>query len=62
MSSVGDRTTWYENVTGGSTGEPLKLLQDPEHRARIVAIQEVYSHPGRRWPRATRGLHLGLGA
>ena len=42
-SSVGDRSSWYENATGGSTGEPLKLIQDAEHRARIVAIQEVYS-------------------
>jgi phenylacetate-CoA ligase len=43
LSSVGDRNTWYENATGGSTGEPLKLIQDADHRARIVAIQEVYS-------------------
>lgn len=42
-SAVGDRSSWYENATGGSTGEPLKLIQDAEHRARIVAIQEVYS-------------------
>src|ERR1700722_8300552 len=43
LSSSGDRSTWYENATGGSTGEPLKLIQDADHRARIVAIQELYS-------------------
>ncbi len=42
-SSVGDRSSWYHNATGGSTGEPLTLIQDAEHHARIVAIQEVYS-------------------
>jgi len=42
-STSGDCTHWYENSTGGSTGEPITLIQDAEHRARIVAIQEVYS-------------------
>ena len=43
LSSVGDRSKWVENTSGGSTGEPVALLQDPDHLARTVAIREVYS-------------------
>jgi phenylacetate-CoA ligase len=43
LSEQGDRRRWVENTSGGSTGEPVKLLQDPEHLARTVAAREVYS-------------------
>lgn len=39
----GDRDKWIENTSGGSTGEPVKLLQNPEHLALTVAAREVYS-------------------
>jgi phenylacetate-CoA ligase len=43
LSEQGDRGKWIENTSGGSTGEPVKLLQDPDHLARTVAAREVYS-------------------
>jgi phenylacetate-CoA ligase len=43
LSERGDRDTWIENTSGGSTGEPVKLLQDPGHLAWTVAAREVYS-------------------
>jgi phenylacetate-CoA ligase len=43
LSEQGDRTAWVENTSGGSTGEPVRLMQDPEHLARTVAAREVYS-------------------
>lgn len=43
LSEEGDRGTWIENTSGGSTGEPVSLRQDPEHLARTVAAREVYS-------------------
>jgi phenylacetate-CoA ligase len=43
LSETGERRTWIENTSGGSTGEPVTLLQDPEHLARTVAVREVYS-------------------
>lgn len=43
LSEEGDRRSWVENTSGGSTGEPVKLLQDPDHLARTVAAREVYS-------------------
>lgn len=43
LSEVGDRKAWIENTSGGSTGEPVPLLQDPEHLALTVAVREVYS-------------------
>jgi phenylacetate-CoA ligase len=43
LSEQGDRGKWIENTSGGSTGEPVKLLQDPEHLALTVAAREVYS-------------------
>jgi len=43
LSEHGDRDKWIENTSGGSTGEPVKLLQDPEHLALTVAAREVYS-------------------
>lgn len=43
LSSAGDRSNWIRNTSGGSTGEPVELFQDPEHLALSVAIREVYS-------------------
>jgi phenylacetate-CoA ligase len=43
LSETGDRSEWVENTSGGSTGEPVPLRQDPEHLALSVAIREVYS-------------------
>jgi phenylacetate-CoA ligase len=43
LSSAGDRSHWTRNTSGGSTGEPVELFQDPEHLALTVAIREVYS-------------------
>lgn len=43
LSEQGDRADWIENTSGGSTGEPVKLLQDPDHLAWTVAAREVYS-------------------
>jgi phenylacetate-CoA ligase len=42
-SETGDRSGWQQNTSGGSTGEPVELVQDAEHRARTVAAREVYS-------------------
>ncbi|HEU4598877.1 MAG TPA: hypothetical protein VFS26_03960 [Solirubrobacterales bacterium] len=43
LSEAGDREKWVENTSGGSTGEPVPLRQDPEHLALTVAIRQVYS-------------------
>jgi phenylacetate-CoA ligase len=43
LSNVGDRSRWTKNTSGGSTGEPVELFQDPEHQVLTVAIREVYS-------------------
>jgi phenylacetate-coenzyme A ligase PaaK-like adenylate-forming protein len=43
LSEEGDRGKWIENTSGGSTGEPVSLRQDPEHLALTVAAREVYS-------------------
>lgn len=43
LSEAGDRDRWVENTSGGSTGEPVPLRQDPDHLARTVAIRQVYS-------------------
>jgi phenylacetate-CoA ligase len=43
LSDAGDRSKWIENTSGGSTGEPVPLRQDPEHLAVTVAVREVYS-------------------
>jgi phenylacetate-CoA ligase len=43
LSDQGDRASWIENTSGGSTGEPVALLQDPGHLAWTVAAREVYS-------------------
>lgn len=43
LAESGDRSRWVENTSGGSTGEPVPLLQDRGHLDRTVAIREVYS-------------------
>lgn len=43
LSDLGDRGRWQKNTSGGSTGEPVLLLQDRDHLARTVAIRNVYS-------------------
>jgi phenylacetate-CoA ligase len=43
LCEQGERSGWIENTSGGSTGEPVKLLQDPDHLAWTVAAREVYS-------------------
>lgn len=35
---------WYFNTSGGSTGEPLKLIQDQEYNERSTAISLLYSY------------------
>jgi phenylacetate-CoA ligase len=42
-SQAGARRDWQRNTSGGSTGEPVELVQDADHRARTVAAREVYS-------------------
>ena len=34
---------WYFNTSGGSTGEPVKLIQDRDYGNRSNALQEFYS-------------------
>lgn len=50
-SQAGKRDDWYENTSGGSTGEPVTLMQDADHLAKTVAIRNVYT----RWT----GTRLG---
>ena len=38
-----DRRRWYFNTSGGSTGEPLKLIQDWEFAAKAGAIKLLFS-------------------
>lgn len=35
---------WYLNTSGGSTGEPIKLIQDWEYNDRSTAISLLYSY------------------
>lgn len=37
------RRHWYFNTSGGSTGEPIKLMQDREYGDRSTAITLLYS-------------------
>jgi phenylacetate-CoA ligase len=43
LSESGERSEWVENTSGGSTGEPVPLRQDPEHLAWTIAARQVYS-------------------
>ena len=38
-----DRRKWYYNTSGGTTGEPVKLIQDRDHGDRGNALQQFYS-------------------
>ena len=38
------RREWYYNTSGGSTGVPIKLVQDKEYRSLSVAVTMLYSH------------------
>jgi phenylacetate-CoA ligase len=38
------RRHWYYNATSGSTGEPLRFVQDREYAAHAGAISLLYSH------------------
>ena len=42
-SDLGTRT-WYYNTSGGSTGIPIKLIQDKEYRSKVRAITMLFSH------------------
>jgi len=37
------RRKWHYYASGGSTGEPVQLIQDKEHDEQIVALQMLYS-------------------
>lgn len=34
---------WFINASGGSTGEPVQVIQDRDHRDRSSALQQFYS-------------------
>ncbi len=38
------KRNWYFNQSGGSTGEPLKFIQDREYSNRSMAIKSLYSY------------------
>lgn len=38
-----DQRKWYYNTSGGSTGEPVKLIQDRDYGDRGNALQQFYS-------------------
>jgi phenylacetate-CoA ligase len=38
-----DRRKWYYNTSGGTTGEPVRLIQDRDHGDRGNALQQFYS-------------------
>lgn len=35
---------WYFNTSGGSTGEPIKLIQDAEYNDKSTAVNLLYSY------------------
>ena len=35
---------WYYNTSGGSTGVPIRLIQDREYRSRSRAVTMLFSH------------------
>lgn len=39
-----DRRKWHFNTSGGSTGEPIKLIQDREYHNHSTAISLLYSY------------------
>lgn len=38
-----DRRRWFYNTSGGSTGEPVRLIQDRDYAARSGAVKLLYS-------------------
>ncbi|HEX6478392.1 MAG TPA: hypothetical protein VF043_06070 [Ktedonobacteraceae bacterium] len=38
-----ERRKWYYNTSGGTTGEPVQLIQDRDHGDRGNALQQFYS-------------------
>jgi phenylacetate-CoA ligase len=51
-----DTRSWYENRSGGSTGEPVTVLQDQEYFVRSEARKQVFFEatgwsPGEKWIR-----------
>ncbi len=34
---------WYENASGGSTGQPVRLVQDSEYNAWMLAVKILYN-------------------
>jgi phenylacetate-CoA ligase len=38
-----DQRSWVINASGGSTGEPLQMIQDTDHAARVDAQQQLYT-------------------
>ena len=38
-----DQRKWYFNASGGSTGEPVQLIQDRHYRNHVTALQQFYS-------------------
>lgn len=38
------RRSWYFNTSGGSTGEPVRFIQDKEFAERSTALTNLYSH------------------
>lgn len=61
---------WYYNTSGGSTGEPVKLVQDADHKSRGTAIAHLVGtwagkHVGERelciWGSERDILHNGSG-
>lgn len=39
-----ERRKWHYNTSGGSTGVPIKLIQDKEYRSLGAAVTMLYSH------------------
>lgn len=37
-----DKRDWYENTSGGSTGEPVRFIQDRHYREMSVAVKILY--------------------
>ncbi len=38
------KRVWFTNTSGGSTGEPVRLIQDREYSERSAAVTELYSN------------------
>lgn len=38
------KRVWFTNTSGGSTGEPVRIIQDREYSERSAAVTELYSN------------------